>query len=162
MKKLLHWITGMLPCRIISLDGSPYLERYYVGQAFGTCFYLHRFVGSDPAKELHDHPWAWAYSLVLSGSYTEETRAGLRQVRFFNRINGLSFHRVLMNQGETCWTLFFHPIKKTKQWGFLYQSKSTGISTWVPHDALAQCQESNEKWWLTAPTGSKENKRSAA
>jgi hypothetical protein len=65
----------------------------------------------------------------------------------------------LMISGETCWNLFLHPVKKTKRWGFLYQSKATGISTWVPHDALSQRQESNECWWLTAPIGRNEIKR---
>lgn len=113
--KLLYWFTGRLPCRIISDDGRPYLERYYLGTLLGVRFYIHRFVGSDPARGLHDHPWPWAGSLVLSGWYWEEARGteqhaitqvlaqlhgttGIvrRKVRWFNWLTGDSFHRVVL------------------------------------------------------------------
>lgn len=115
MNRLLYWITGRLPCRIISDDGKPYLERYYVATVLGVRFYLHRFVGSDPDRGLHDHPWPWAASFILSGWYWEELRGteqhaitkvlaelhgttGIvrRRVRWFNWLTGDSFHRVVL------------------------------------------------------------------
>lgn len=36
--------------------------------------YLHRFHRSDNDGALHNHPWAWAFSIVLSGGYSEERR----------------------------------------------------------------------------------------
>ena len=117
--KLLYWFTGRLPCRIISDDGKPYLERYHLGTLLGVRFYIHRFVGSDPARGLHDHPWLWAGSLVLSGWYWEERRGteqhaitrvlaalcgttGIvrRKVRWFNWLTGDSFHRVVLPKNE--------------------------------------------------------------
>src|SRR6218665_1650716 len=98
MSRLLYWLSGLLPCLIISDNGNPHLERYYVGPAFGVRFYLHRFVGSDPTRGLHDHPWPWpwpwARALVLSGWYYEQLRTGTRKVRWFNRLSGDTFHRV--------------------------------------------------------------------
>lgn len=97
MNTQLYWLTSRLPCRIISDDGTPYLERYYLGTVFGVRFYLHRFVGSDPARGLHDHPWAWARSIVLSGWYFEERRDGKRhKVKWYNKLTGDTFHRVIL------------------------------------------------------------------
>ena len=115
MSRLLYWFTGFLPTKIISDKGTPYLERYYLFTVLGVRFYLHHFVGSDPARGLHDHPWPWAGSVVLSGYYLEERR-GLEQhaitrlmaqlngttgtvrstVRWFNVLTGDSFHRVVL------------------------------------------------------------------
>jgi len=94
--KLLYWLSGFMPCRLINDGDRPYLERYYVGTLLGWRFYLHRFVGSDPAGTLHDHPWSKAYSLILSGWYWEETRSGTRRVRWFNSLTGDTFHRVVL------------------------------------------------------------------
>ena len=66
MNRLLLWLTGFLPCRIISEGDQPYLERYYLMTLFGWRFYIHRFVASDPDRGLHDHPWPKAYSIILS------------------------------------------------------------------------------------------------
>ena len=80
MRMLLMWITSFLPARVISDNGHPYLERYYVCTLLGVRIYLHRFVGSDPDRGVHDHPWAWARSIVLAGWYLEERRTGIRSV----------------------------------------------------------------------------------
>lgn len=115
VNRLLYRITGHLRLKVISDKGRPYLERYYLFTLLGVRFYLHRFVGSDPDRGLHDHPWPWAASIVLSGWYLEETRGfeqhaitralaelhgttGVvrRKVRWFNNLTGDSFHRVVL------------------------------------------------------------------
>lgn len=57
------------------LDGKPYMTRYYIFGAdrrLGNAF-LHHFHASDPAgNELHNHPWEWGMSVILSGGYVEE------------------------------------------------------------------------------------------
>lgn len=129
-------------------DGTPYLRRWYLTgggkQLYEGCYgnwsvFLHNFVNSDPKEEgLHDHPWKWAISLILCGGYTE-VRLGLgdpypcstghilrQQVevrRFvkpwsFNFIRGTDFHRVELEEGKQCWSLFLH-AKRLKEWGFL-------------------------------------------
>lgn len=148
--KLLFALSGRLPCRIISDKGVPYLERYFVAQLLGVTIYLHRFVGSDPDRGLHDHPWSWARSLVLSGEYDEETRSGIRTVRWWNKLTGDTFHRVILPPGRTeAWTLFMHG-RYVKTWGFWHCVNGIG-ATWQPfrnhgHDGLA-------RWWKHAPVG---------
>ncbi len=122
--KLITSLAGLLPLRIISDDGRPYLERYYVGTIFGRRLYLHRFVGSDPKRGWHDHPWYPAYSVVLWGEYGEErvtptamdfsnrlaanhtgtpTQLEIQasKVRWFNRITQRIAHRVVIGNDWT-------------------------------------------------------------
>lgn len=183
MNTLLYWLTNRLPCRIISDDGTPYLERYYICTLFGVRFYLHRFVGSDPARGLHDHPWAWARSIVLSGWYFEERRDGkLHKVRWFNKLTGDTFHRVILPKHDVwvtthyehgnvtsssqwvrcdqpCWTLFFHAAEYSKPWGFLKMRDSTGMGYWKPWNWPSNGMGSSKPWWLKAPKGRDEPRR---
>ena len=172
--KLLYWFTGRLPCRIISDDGKPYLERYYLFTLLGVRFYLHRFVGSDPARGLHDHPWPWAGSVVLSGWYWEELRgaeAVRRRVRWFNWLTGDSFHRVVLPRmaqsirddqnfhlgwthvDKPCWTLFFHRAAYTKPWGFLRTVSDDPQLIWVPHNYPKDGTGTPGTWWNEKPIG---------
>lgn len=86
------------PRVILDRDGSsPYLSRtYVVGRALtgfdeqgnpaeraawsrgilGVHVYIHRFHRSDQDLALHNHPWKWALSFVVSGGYEEERRVG--------------------------------------------------------------------------------------
>lgn len=158
MNKLLYWLTGYLPARIISDGEAPYLERYYLFTLLGWRFYLHRFVGSDPDLGLHDHPWVRAFSIVLSGWYWEERRSGRRKVRWFNALTGDTFHRVVLpvqyasEQEWPCWTLFFHRTGKAKEWGFLNAIDETGeIKIFEPYTYAREGRQTD--WWLTAPPG---------
>jgi hypothetical protein len=137
IKKLLYKLGNTLPCRLINIDGHPYLERYYIGKAFGVTFYLHRFVSADTERNVHDHPWSWAAALVLAGGYREE------RLRYFdlkrggwasknknlypgkvNRISASTFHRIGEAKPET-YTLFVHGAR-VKGWGFLESFEHTG------------------------------------
>jgi hypothetical protein len=171
MKKLLFWITNYLPCRIINDGNRPYLERYYVGTLFSWRFYLHRFVDSDPNNGLHCHPWSRAFSVILSGWYFEQTRAGTKKVRWFNALNSDSFHRVILPNYSTsctykkqpCWTLFFHRVGNIKDWGFLrpveevnnFQyakgAEQSGVMIYTPYTYAREGSQKN--WWLTAKKG---------
>jgi hypothetical protein len=187
MIRFLYWLSGRLRCRIIAdKDGTPYLERYYVGTVFGVRFLLHRFVASDPLRGFHDHPWPWAGAVVLSGFYYEQTRSGVRAVRHINGLVGDSFHRVILpaqsgepfdldaaaqGQPRSCWTLFFHRAKYTKPWGFLRGSPPTaehltehvghGSTTriWIPHNYPLDGAGTDNAWWNTAPYGRDEPRR---
>lgn len=142
MNSFLFWITEFLPARVINDGETPYLERYYLFSLLGWTFYLHRFVGSDPDRGLHDHPWRRAFSIILSGWYWENTRMGMRKIRWFNTLTGDTFHRVVLplkkerlysteqghrryykyvmvNESQPCWSLFFHTSKNVKKWGFM-------------------------------------------
>ena len=159
MNRLLYWLSGFLPCRLINDGALPYLERYYVGQAFGRTFYLHRFVASDPARGLHDHPWSRAFSIVLSGSYWEETRTGRRHIKWFNALTGDTFHRVILPDGYgtpgSVWTLFFHG-PYVKKWGFLKPvdiSHADGVLMFLPYTYTDRASSGINRWWETAPKG---------
>lgn len=183
MNRLLYRLAGNLPCRIISDNGQPYLERYYLFTLLGVRFYLHRFVGSDPDRGLHDHPWPWAGSVVLHGFYYEETRKGLHKVRWLNWLTGDSFHRVILPcahaypdmpcsqhvsygvshpaGGERpCWTLFFHRAAYTKPWGFLRQTDSESVMlVWVPFNYPKDGAGTPGAWWNEVPIGKLESRR---
>ena len=163
MERFLFWLTSFLPCRLINDGNSIYLERYYLFTLFGWRFYLHRFIGSDPDRGLHDHPWSKAYSLILSGWYWEETRCGTRQVRWFNSLTGDTFHRVVLPDDPTwsdgfneqpCWTLFFHRAGNVKPWGFwreVDQSAFPDAAYFEPY--TYQREGSQQEWWKTAKPG---------
>lgn len=169
MRTFLFWLTSRLPCRIISDGNTPYLERYYLFTVLGWRFYLHRFVGSDPDRGLHDHPWSRAFSIILAGQYWEETRSGRRLVRWFNSLTGDTFHRVVLPHvglhEYPCWTLFFHRAAKVKQWGFLRQTPMhtpTGwrvIQLFTPY-VYTRADEMPD-WWTRAPKGRDEPRRAA-
>jgi len=165
--RFLFWLTGFLPCRIIDGDDGPYLERYHLAGLFGWQFYLHRFVASDPDRGLHDHPWRLAFSLILSGFYFEETRAGTRVVRWFNWLTGDSFHRVVLpfhtkqitqtaadytGPIVQCWTLFFHG-PNVKPWGFWRPIPFSPMATFEPYTYQREGQQ--DKWWKTARRGNR-------
>lgn len=165
MNRLLYAISGRLPCRIITDNDSPYLERYYLCTVLGVTFYLHRFVASDPDRGLHDHPWSWAFSLVLSGWYLEERRSLLndglaqRPVRWFNVLTGDSFHRVILPPGVgSCWTLFCHSAENVKSWGFMRPYPNAHTMLWSRY---AYTGGSMTKWWLSALPGRFDKRRMA-
>lgn len=164
IRRLLYALADRLPCRIISDDGTPYLERYFLFRAAGVQCYLHRFVGSDPDCGLHDHPWRWAASLILAGWYLEERRRKdltPRRVRWFNLITGDTFHRVVMPDGaRDVWTLFVHgPV--VKRWGFLREEGRAGFWWWAPYTYPAGATVAGD-WWTTAPKGRDCERRMAA
>lgn len=164
INRLLFRLSSRLPCRLIHVDGRPYLERYYVGQAFGATFYLHRFLSADREEHTHNHPWGWGRALVLCGGYDEEVATDLtaataardgytvehRRIRLWNRVDGSHFHRIA-NALPGTWTLFFHGPRpriglEPKGWGFLRRD-GLGRTVFNP------CRSGDTEWWLRAPVG---------
>ena len=167
IRRMLFQLTANLPCRLIDLDGEPYLERYYLFSFRKVTFYLHRFVSSDSERHLHNHPWGWGSALVLAGSYLEEKAVDIcpqasesgcvtemRVVRWCNSVNGNKLHRIHKAKPNT-WTLFIHGPRvvlsdgEFKGWGFVKRISDRGkdASLFFPfptHDT---------KWWTCAPKG---------
>lgn len=113
---------GFLTVRRISgLDGSDYLiRRYLLPRNRVLNVYLHKFLGSDDDRALHDHPW-YSVSCVLRGRLIEHREDGSS-----NEINcwkitcrGPEYrHRIELPQGESATTLFITgPVVRT--WGFI-------------------------------------------
>ncbi len=162
--RALFWLSGFLPCRLIEIDGVPYLERYYLGQVFGVTCYLHRFVSSDSERHVHNHPWKRGGSLIICGSYEETnvldlcpwggpsgciTRQIRRRAGSFHRVNGNTFHQIGQAEAGT-WTLFVHGHRPTgKGWGFLERRdlKDDTVTVFSPY------LSSSSQWWKFAPKG---------
>jgi hypothetical protein len=94
--------------------------------------YLHHFFRGDSDKEVHNHPWGFSMSLILTGGYVEERwDAELKKMRTrtyypgdLNVIRAADFHRVtLRDSARGCWTLFLShqrvEEKSGEDWGFL-------------------------------------------
>lgn len=147
-RRLLFWLTGYLPARLIKLgedESRAYLERYHLFRLFGITVYLHRFVGSDGDRHLHDHPWSWAWSLVLAGGYQERLAMGrtpggayfteriYRSAGSLHRLYGHTWHQITETEPET-WTMFVTG-PRVKAWGFVgptgwYQPGSSPGPDW--------------------------------
>lgn len=145
--------SGVLgrPRVILSRDATrPYLSRWYVtarpthpdgGEPFddtgqprpGTqwadkpfSILVHRFHSSDDGDALHNHPWSWAFSIVLAGGYVEErfdstTDGNVRRRRVLpfsiNWIDEHDFHRAELVEHDA-WTIFVTG-PKVSTWGFM-------------------------------------------
>lgn len=154
------WLVSLIPHTVIyRTAGCPYMTRYYLlgGPRKGWRkllpfnLYLQFFHESDYSKDLHNHPWAWAYSLILKGGYWEErkysdhwlappggyfalrgnTQKDLHWVHVrkltpgsVNVLDADDFHRVdLLDERAGCWTLFLAG-PQVQRWGF--EERDTG------------------------------------
>lgn len=166
LRKLLYRYTAKKPVRMIHSNGSPYLERYYVGGIGSYHFYLHRFVSGDGDRALHDHPWKSSLAICLAGGYLEhrikwfnpETAFDIDEKKIwpgkFNRIKAATFHQIIHTKPET-WTFFMHG-KKIKPWGFINKTTiidEDGEDRMVSHYLADEDSESHKDWWLSAPIG---------
>jgi len=133
--RLIHWIANRLQCRnIYAEDGALYLQRFRVfgwtegSRWFGPSLYLHRFRLPDQDAALHNHPWRWGFSWILSGGYIEDRGhqsgfALIRDGRFcrlpgdLNVIRPETYHRVHSLLGRETWTLFL-VAPKSRSWAF--------------------------------------------
>lgn len=155
----LYKATAELPVKEICEEGKPYLERHFVGETKNWEIYLHRYVGSDPDRGLHNHPWEISFSFVLCGFYYELRRCGIRPVRWFNIITADTLHRVILPPNDqVCWTLFFRKKADVQDWGFVNpvdellpgESWAGKPLLYIPFQYNGG-RKSNPKWWLTAP-----------
>lgn len=107
--------------RIYGLGGTDYLiRRYLVPRNRYLNVYLHRFLGSDDDRALHDHPWT-SVSMVLKGRLIEHLPGGERRVigrGDFSYREPTFQHRIELPEGETALTLFITgPV--VRKWGFV-------------------------------------------
>ena len=180
MKRLLYRWTGNLPLHIISDNGRPYLERYFLFERSGVTAYVHRFVASDPDRGLHSHPWPWAVSIKLLGWYFEERPTdhpdqtpALRIPGRISFLSGSSFHRVVLPwstdrphlaalrpYNAECWTLFIHRSKRSQWWGFLSRQPrdEDGAYVYRPY-RYPEGAANNGDWWKSVPKGKDNPKR---
>ncbi|MYE01494.1 MAG: hypothetical protein F4Y03_09465 [Alphaproteobacteria bacterium] len=131
VQRLIDWL---LRAEIIDGAGATdtYLKRWWLLALPGKRrVYLHRFTGSDWARDLHDHPKAF-WSIGLRGGYVEETprRAPddrplwllpLRRRRWvapwIRRFPATHIHRLRVNRSRPTWTIVITGSEE-REWGF--------------------------------------------
>ena len=127
--KLCWKIVEMFPnrSRVVRNYGEDYLLRFYIKHnGLLPGLYLHKFFQGDQDRELHNHPWMWSFSFILTGGYLEERKSNTGDVYtrhlkpgHLNLLGGKTFHRIsLVDKGKGAWTIFCSG-KKVKDWGFL-------------------------------------------
>lgn len=107
--------------------------------------YLHHFFRGDNDREVHNHPWAFSMSLILTSGYVEERwdRASrtLQTKHFYpgdiNVIRRDDFHKVtLKDPSRGCWTLFLSSRRVEEKsgfdWGFL-DTNTDQFTPWGPY-----------------------------
>ena len=166
MKQLLRKIATFLPHRIIEgPNGEPYLIRYFLFSVpnLVTC-YLHRFIGDDPDRGFHNHPWNWAASIILAGRNTEYSfnsigvypATTITRPRLFNFIGKSKWHSIILDKDRSkqhvpieAWSLFFHGTCQD-HWGFLRIAKHrdhNGVHDGQVITIEREDTSEYKKWW---------------
>lgn len=79
--------------------------------------YLHKYLGSDDDRALHDHPWT-SWSILLWGSLIEVTENGEKRIwPLIPKFRSADFSHRLILRSNRALTLFYTG-KKTREWGF--------------------------------------------
>lgn len=103
---------------IKSKTGKLHFRRWELIKTPWFSVWIHGIYAADEDKHLHNHPWDFK-SLILKGSYLEETENGLvlQSVGKFNSRNGQDFHKILKLNDPVVYTLFIaSPVKR--EWGY--------------------------------------------
>ena len=132
------------------VDSEPYLERFYMflrdrSKEFPFNIFIHKFIKSDP-DDLHDHPWGY-FTLILWGGYWEHVEQwgvvtkNWRGVGYFQTVPATWRHRVELENGNPCWTLFI-PNKREREWGFY--KKEEGKEEWILAEKYLQDKKNKD------------------
>jgi hypothetical protein len=104
---------------IRSKEGKLHFRRWQILKTPWFSIYIHGIYAADQDKHLHNHPWDYK-SIVLKGSYIEETPTGLNTLEpgsYTNR-DGSGYHKIKELITPKVYTLFFvTPVKR--DWGYL-------------------------------------------
>lgn len=140
--------------RVISRDHKPYLIRGYIKhEGMLPGIYLHKFLCADLDKDLHDHPWNFAVSFILSGGYEEERYDSNNDIYSrvvsagkINLVQGSAFHRIDSLMTDSVWTLFV-PFWRKKDWGFIIRDTGNYVDyrTYLANRG-EEVVVSREKW----------------
>lgn len=147
IERLLH---RLFKCEEINGGGvcPTYLYRWTLIQPRwprslwrGFGIYLHKFVGEDWSRDLHDHPKRFI-SIGLRGAYVETTMVPCRVMdsyhgewksgeQEFKRVYRAPWlrtfpathrHRIQIIDGRPCWTLVV-VLRTSREWGFWHDGR---------------------------------------
>ena len=139
LRKALEWRAAW---QLRHPDGSPYLTRTVLwgddclNDHTGALMhaFVHEIHSADGDRHMHDHPWAWAVAVVLSGGYEEDrtgTQGSAHRVRLgyvagdCNVLHPGVYHSIVSVLPNTV-TLFLAG-REVSDWGFLVEGQH------VPH-----------------------------
>lgn len=122
---------------IPDIHGRPYLKRWSLFRRI----HLHRFVGPDTNSAPHNHPWHWAFSVILRGGYEEEiwqqsesgeyeTRRYVRKVGQVNQLMQSRYHLIQKLLRTPTWTIMITSAPGT-DWGFLDRRTGEEHLQWI-------------------------------
>ena len=110
------------------VDKSPYLTRTLLPRLGAHRPVIHRIWRPDADEHMHNHPWAHASFLIVSGGYVEERLGSPVPVRTtyhpgdVNHLTKDTFHRIVDVEPNT-WTLGLLGPRE-QSWGFLVNGKT--------------------------------------
>lgn len=102
-------------------------DRMSDASRWGARLLLHEVLRADADARPHNHPWDWAFALVISGGYLEVRLTDLCGVRLATtwrwpwrlyRLSGTDFHRISHLSQRASWSLFLHGPRR-HGWGFV-------------------------------------------
>lgn len=98
--------------------GENYLLRWFLIRKPGIRnLYLHRYLGSDDDRALHDHPWS-SWSVLLWGNIVEITAQGEKRIwPLLPKYRSAEYSHRLKLKSKGALTLFYTG-KKVREWGF--------------------------------------------
>lgn len=120
------WLVPYKKLTKVSLISKPIS---WVFQKFDKAIRIHEILRSDIDRAFHDHPWSYT-TLILRGGYFEVRPVydnngwyiGYSKVWYgpgsILRRKATDYHRLVVPQGRTCWTLFITG-KMIQHWGFM-------------------------------------------
>lgn len=104
--------------RADQMIGQRYMQRWHLLRKPGIRnLYLHKYLGSDDDRALHDHPWA-SWSILLWGSLVEVTADGEKRIwPWLPKYRSAEYSHRLILTSRRALTLFYTG-KKSREWGF--------------------------------------------
>jgi len=146
LKNILKWV-GRERNIYDQTTGDLYLTRYYLFLENRTIFpfniFLHQFHKSDDPI-LHDHPWNYI-TIIVKGGYWEYVldynehghiigeKKLWRGAGHIRRCPAESYHRIEIEPGVDCWTIFIPGIKR-REWGFIERDDNWSTLKWIPNE----------------------------
>lgn len=124
---------GFLKRFVIHNGLSVYLDRLNLIITPWFSIKLHRIYRPDNQRDLHDHPWNFL-SIVLWGSYIENTPDGERKHRWFNFKRASDLHSIRHVSRSPVWTLVFCG-RVQRVWGF---QTAEGWVPWYNYEKLME------------------------
>lgn len=95
-----------------------YLRRWVVADCRAGGIWVHRFEGSDPRRELHNHPRSFISIVAKGPGYIEQRGCGgYHHVRRFSLKRAQTdWHRVSDLMGGPTWTVLILGPKRGRSW----------------------------------------------